>query len=266
MLFLGAWPVRRCAPGRSPLRWLAVSVGLSALSSDDTTFVGPLPVGQAEDPTAAHRAANAQFAAAMRVTDDRIDEVLTELGGGRSTATFVDDICTIADATALLSVLGVELVDLREHPLPRFDGMPPARTPRDYPSDEVARLGRTIDRADGYIVLAAEYYHGYPAVLKNAMESTCVEWWRKPVSYVGWGGVGGARAVEQLRQVAVEFEMAPLPHALHILPDVIVAARKSADSRGPTAFAPLNPKLEELVDDLTWWAAALRTARRSEQG
>jgi NAD(P)H-dependent FMN reductase len=161
--------------------------------------------------------------------------------------------------------IDVELVDLREHPLPFFDGISPARTQRDYPNDAVARFGRAIDRADGYIVLAGEYNHGYPAVLKNAMDWTSVEWRRKPVSYVGWGGLGGARAVEQLRQVAVEFEMAPLRHAVHILPDVIRPARESADPEDTTVLAALDPKLKTLVDDLTWWAAALRTARQAEQ-
>ena len=161
--------------------------------------------------------------------------------------------------------IDVELVDLREYPLPFFDGISPARTQRDYPNDAVARFGRTIDRADGYIVLAGEYNHGYPAVLKNAMDWTFVEWRRKPVAYVGWGGVGGARAIEQLRQVAVEFEMAPLRHAVHILPDVILAARQLDDPTDTSAFASLEPRLKTLVDDLTWWTAALHAARIDEQ-
>jgi len=74
---------------------------------------------------------------------------------------------------------------------------------------EVARLGATLDRADGYVVVTGEYNHGCPAVLTNAMDWTFVEWTRKPISFVGWGNVGGSRAIEQLRQVAVEFEMAP---------------------------------------------------------
>jgi NAD(P)H-dependent FMN reductase len=162
--------------------------------------------------------------------------------------------------------INVELVDLREHPLPFFDAVPPAKAPRDYASDEVARLGRTIDRADGFIMLTAEYNHGYPAVLKNAMDWTFVEWQRKPITFVGWGNVGGARAVEQLRQVAVEFEMAPLRHAVHILPDVIIAARQLTDPSDTTVFASLEPRLKLLTDDLTWWAAALRTARHHEHG
>jgi len=105
----------------------------------------------------------------------------------------------------------VESIDLRDHPLPFFDAeMAPARAGGVYEHDAVSRFGDTIARADGFVVLTGEYNHGYPAVLKNAMDSTFVEWRRKPISFVGWGNVGGARAIEQLRQVAVEFEMAPL--------------------------------------------------------
>ena len=155
----------------------------------------------------------------------------------------------------------VELLDLRDHPLPFFDGPAPARNPRDYASDEVERLGRAVDRADGFIVLTAEYNHGYPAVLKNALDSTFVEWRRKPVAYVGWGNTGGARAIEQLRAVAVEFEMAPLRHAVHVLPDVLIAARQAPDPADPSLFASLEPRLDLLADDLVWWMRALAAAR-----
>ncbi len=89
-----------------------------------------------------------------------------------------------------------------------------------------------------------------------------MEWRRKPISFVGWGNVGGARAIEQLRLVAVEFEMAPLRHAVHILPDVMMASRHSAGPGDTTAFAPLEPRLKLLADDLAWWAEALGAARR----
>ena len=56
----------------------------------------------------------------------------------------------------------VELVDLRDHPLPFFDADPPARTGRDYADEAVTRFSRVIDRADGYVMLTAEYNHGYP--------------------------------------------------------------------------------------------------------
>jgi NAD(P)H-dependent FMN reductase len=160
--------------------------------------------------------------------------------------------------------LEAELVDLRDHPLPFFDGLAPARTLRDYPREDVAEFGRTIDRADGYVVLVAEYNHGYPAVLKNAMDWTFVEWRHKPMSFIGWGNVGGARAIEQLRLVAVEFEMAPLRHAVHILPEVMIAARQPERPPDAEIFAPLEPRLSLLADDLAWWAAALAAARAAE--
>jgi NAD(P)H-dependent FMN reductase len=155
----------------------------------------------------------------------------------------------------------VDLLDLREHQLPFFDQPPPALTLRDYPNPDVARLGQRIDAADGYVILTAEYNHGYTAVLKNAMDQTFIEWRRKPVAFVGWGTVGGARAIEQLRQVVVEFEMAPLRHAVHILPDLMGPARKLADPSDTSVFTPLEPGLKLLSDDLAWWTAALVNAR-----
>ena len=166
----------------------------------------------------------------------------------------------VLDGLAGRDDFDAEAVDLRDHPLPWFEGISPIRRGRDYPNEDVAGLGRTIDRADGFIVRTAEYNHGYPAVLKNAMDWTFPEWNRKPISFVGWGNVGGARAIEQLRQVAVEFEMAPLRHAMHILPDVLIPIlRGGADPA--TALAPLAPRLDLLADDLAWWTAALAAAR-----
>jgi NAD(P)H-dependent FMN reductase len=156
----------------------------------------------------------------------------------------------------------VELVDLRDHPLPFFDSpAAPARTGRDYDDEAVARFGAVVDRADGYLICTGEYNHGYPAVLKNAMDSTFVEWRRKPVTFVAWGNVGGARAVEQLRLVAVEFEMAPLRHAVHVLPDVLITIRQSEHPDDPAHFAPLESRLDLAADDLAWWMAALAAAR-----
>ncbi len=158
----------------------------------------------------------------------------------------------------------VELLDLRDHPLPFFDGDAPAKTGRDYADDAVVRFGHVVDRADGYVFLTAEYNHGYPAVLKNALDSTFVEWRRKPVSFVGWGNTGGARAIEQLRAVAVEFEMAPLRHAVHVLPDVMRAIFGSEHPGDLAHFSSLEPRLAMLADDLTWWMRALATARAAD--
>lgn len=157
----------------------------------------------------------------------------------------------------------VELADLRDHPLPFFDQGPPSRTPREYTSDEVARFAQAVDRADGFVVLTAEYNHGYPSVLKNALDHAFVEWNRKPIAFVGWGNVGGARAVEQLRMVAIELEMAPVRRAVHLLPDVLLPIVRGEQDPA-AALAALDPQLDLLANDLLWWADALAAARRNE--
>lgn len=157
--------------------------------------------------------------------------------------------------------LDVELVDLRDHPLPLFDRtVSPVYSGRDYANEQVARFGRTVDRADGYLVVTAEYNHGYPAVLKNALDHVFPEFNRKPIAFAGYGNTGGARAIEQLRLVAVELEMAPLRHAVHVLPDVMLPAMQ-AEHADPELFSSLDQRLELVAADLAWWARALREAR-----
>jgi NAD(P)H-dependent FMN reductase len=158
----------------------------------------------------------------------------------------------------------LELIDLRDYPLPFFEeSFPAAYSLRDYPTPEIARWGRKLDEADGFVIVGPEYNHGYSAVLKNAIDHAFPEWHRKPVAFVGYGNVGGARAIEQLRGVVVELEMAPLRHAVHILPDLMRPARQ-ADSFDPEMLAPLDEKLDQLADDLAWWAAALASARAAD--
>jgi NAD(P)H-dependent FMN reductase len=157
--------------------------------------------------------------------------------------------------------MAVELVDLRDYPLPVYERrIPPARALRDYPDPEIARWGATVDRADGYVFVTAEYNHGYPATLKNAIDHIFCEFQRKPAAFVGYGNVGAARAIEQLRLVCVELEMAPLRHAVHVLPDMMRPIM-TVDTVEPDHFASLDPRLELLATDLAWWATALREAR-----
>jgi NAD(P)H-dependent FMN reductase len=162
--------------------------------------------------------------------------------------------------------LDITLLDLRDYSLPCFEEQTsPARNGRNYRIPEVARWAQAIDEADGFVIVTPEYNHGYPAALKNAFDHTFVEWQRKPVAFVGYGNVGGARAIEQLRQVAVEFEMAPLRHAVHILPDVMRPAMAAEAPVDPAIFTPLEQRADLLADDLAWWANALRRARTEKQ-
>jgi NAD(P)H-dependent FMN reductase len=71
--------------------------------------------------------------------------------------------------------------------------------------NQVARRWQAkLGEFDAFIFTAAEYNHGPTAVLKNALDYAYAEWSNKPVGFVGYGEVGGARAVEQLRLHAIE--------------------------------------------------------------
>ena len=154
----------------------------------------------------------------------------------------------------------IDVIDMREHDLPSYDVAPPLFTPRQYPTPSIAEFGRRIDAADAYIVLTGEYNHGYTGVFKNAIDHLHVEFNRKPIAFIGWGGVGGARVVEQLRTVAIEFGMAPIRPAVHILPDVLMPAM-TAPAYSADLFAPLDDPLDVLIAELMWWATVLSEAR-----
>src|SRR5262245_38570260 len=102
----------------------------------------------------------------------------------------------------------VEIVDLREYPMPFFD---------EGSQNEVAqRWQKKVGEFDGYIFVSAEYNRGAPAVLKNALDYAYPEWNNKPAAFVGYGSVGAARAIEQLRLIAIELQMAPIRTGVHI--------------------------------------------------
>lgn len=157
--------------------------------------------------------------------------------------------------------LDAELVDLRDYPMPFYEqDRPPAYGHREYPP-EVARWAEKVEQADGYLVVTPEYNHGYPAVLKNALDQVFPELNRKPIAFVGYGNSGGARSIEQLRLVSVELEMAPLRHAVHILPAVMVPAIQAENPFDIELFASLDDRLDTAATDLVWWADALAQAR-----
>jgi NAD(P)H-dependent FMN reductase len=152
--------------------------------------------------------------------------------------------------------LDVELLDLRDYPLPFFEeAMPPGLAKDGYTNPAVVKWRDKIREADGFIICSPEYNHGYPAVLKNALDYVYYAWSRKAVAFVSWGGAGGTRGVEQLRLVAIELDMAPIRFAVHIpnpwfIKDVSEIA---TDANQQSAKA--------LLDHLTWWTGALKTAR-----
>ncbi|MEW9838660.1 NADPH-dependent FMN reductase [Mesorhizobium marinum] len=155
----------------------------------------------------------------------------------------------------------VEIVDLRDYPMPFFEE---AASSLWAPSkNEVAlRWQKKVAEFDGFIMTVAEYNRGPTAVLKNAIDYAYTEWNRKPVTFVGYGGVGGARAIEQLRQHAVELQMAPSRFAVHIVwgdfIQILQQGKKIED------FEHLNQAAATALDDLAWWAKVLKQAREDD--
>jgi len=154
--------------------------------------------------------------------------------------------------------LTAELVDLRDYPMPFFDE--PATNLRIPSENEVAqRWQKKIAEFDGYVFVTAEYNHGVPAVLKNALDYAYPEWNRKAAACVGYGGVGAARAIEQLRLILVELQLAPIRSAIHIQSSDFRALTKGEKSFGD--FENLETSASGMFDHLGWWAGALKAAR-----
>jgi NAD(P)H-dependent FMN reductase len=117
-----------------------------------------------------------------------------------------------------------ELVDLRDYPLPFYDeAVSPMKLNGRYSKSDVTRWSEKVKQADAFIIVSPEYNHGYTAVLKNAIDHLYPEWNHKPVGFVSYGSVGGARVIEQIRLVAIELQMFPIKNAIHIPLEVYMA-------------------------------------------
>jgi NAD(P)H-dependent FMN reductase len=154
--------------------------------------------------------------------------------------------------------LSFELIDLRDYPLPFFDEpMAPAAA---VPKSEVAKKWASkLGEFDGFIIVTAEYNHGPPAVLKNALDYAYKEFNRKPVSFVGYGSTGASRAVQQLRLNAATLQMAPLGKAVHI--GMVEFLGLLQQGKAFADYPHLEQSATPMLDDLAWWTQALKSAR-----
>jgi NAD(P)H-dependent FMN reductase len=158
---------------------------------------------------------------------------------------------------------GVEarLLDLRDFPMPFFDQpVPPAMPGRaPYQNEVVKKWTAEIAAADGFIFVTPEYNFGPAAVLKNAIDWVYPEWNRKAAAFVSYGSAAGARSVQQLRESAIELQMAPVRFSVHIPVATLFAHFQGGDV--DKGLAELETPAKAMIDDLLWWTAALKTAR-----
>ncbi|MEK9173518.1 MAG: NAD(P)H-dependent oxidoreductase [Patescibacteria group bacterium] len=154
-----------------------------------------------------------------------------------------------------------ELVDLRDWPLPFYDEVTgPGYLKGNYKTPKAKEWAAKVAEADGYVIVHPEYNHGYSAVLKNALDYAYTEWNNKPVAFVSYGGgAAGARATEQLREVAVELQMAPIREAIHI-PMIWEALDENGEPKNPVFTERIDPVLNQLL----WWVKPLKLAREGQ--
>ena len=158
--------------------------------------------------------------------------------------------------------LKVELLDLKDFDLPLFD----EKASNLWLPSEDARAPawqEKIGEFDGYLVTVGEYNHSMTGALKNAFDQAYVEWGRKPIGFAGYGGVGGARAVEHARSVAVELQMVPVRTAVHIAGGDFYALYQGAKTM-PEIEANLLPAAHAMLDEMAWWGQATRAARKRD--
>jgi NAD(P)H-dependent FMN reductase len=120
------------------------------------------------------------------------------------------------------------------------------------------QFGEIIKSADGLVIVAPEYNHGYPGELKMLLDSQYDAYARKPVGFVSvsTGLLGGARMVEQLRLVATALRMVPVSPAVHVS-----QVADALDDRGEFSSPSLRAVLDDMVEEVEWFARALARSR-----
>ena len=150
-----------------------------------------------------------------------------------------------------------ELVDLADYPLPHLDEpLPPAMNR--YQNDHTKEWSAKIASFDGFVIVTPEYNHSTSGVLKNAIDYLFTEWNNKSVGFVSYGAVGGTRAVEHLRLVAIELMLAPVRAQ--------VSLSMITEFENFSVFKPNDyqlPSVTALFDQVVAWADALAPLRRA---
>jgi NAD(P)H-dependent FMN reductase len=165
----------------------------------------------------------------------------------------------IFDRASRQTALDFEIVDLRDYPLPLFGESDAPGRDGSSRAEVVARWKRKLAQLDGYLFVTAEYNHSISGVLKNALDHAYSEYNRKPAAFVGYGGVGGARAVEQLRLICIEFQMAPTRTAVHIGMEAYRGVTQ--EGKALSDFEYLNTGAEAMLEELAWWTYTLKAGR-----
>jgi len=148
-----------------------------------------------------------------------------------------------------------ELVDLLDYPLPHLDEpFPPSMG--QYAGEHTKAWAEKIATYDGFIFVTPEYNHSTSGVLKNAIDYLYGEWNNKAAAFVAYGALGGSRAIEHLRGVSAELQIADVRQQLSF--------SMFTDFENFSTFRPGPQHLGAaavLFDQLEAWASALQPLR-----
>lgn len=152
-----------------------------------------------------------------------------------------------------------ELVDLIDHPLPHLDEEVPPSMGR-YQHEHTKRWADVIDGFDGFVVVTPEYNHSIPGVLKNAFDYLYAEWNNKAIGFVSYGSAGGVRAVEQLRLIAGELQLADVRNSVSL-----PFASEFEQHKTFRPSASTTESLEAMLEQLLSWTRAMEHARKTDR-
>jgi len=161
--------------------------------------------------------------------------------------------------------IDAEIVDLRDFQLPFFDEMA-SNAWMPSQNAEAVRWQNKISEFDGFIFVVAEYNRAITGALKNALDQAYVNLNKKAFGAVGYGTVGGARAIENLRTIGIELQMASTRSAVHIAGADFMAVHPGFG--GTKAISEIEASIgnsaKDMLDQLIWWGEAAKSAREDD--
>ncbi len=151
-----------------------------------------------------------------------------------------------------------QLVDLKAINLPMLDeGIPPSRG--QYEHEHTRQWSKVISAFDGFVFVTPEYNHSTSAALKNALDFLYKEWNNKAAGFVAYGSSKGTRAVEHLRMIMAELQVATVRAQVGFALD--------QDFENHSLFRPQpghERELATLLDQLIAWGRALKGIRQAD--
>jgi NAD(P)H-dependent FMN reductase len=130
------------------------------------------------------------------------------------------------------------------------------------PPEDMRKVAGLLEKADGYVIVSAEYNHGVPPALKNILDHYYDEYRYKPAAIMTYasGQFGGVRAMVQLRSILAELRMVTIPSTMPV-----PYLAKAFDDEGNPLDSEYNRRADKFLEEYEWYANALKNHRRASQ-